>query len=248
MHNVDIVNCSLSTLPGETPNKMVEDGIKKLLNDNKILIVAAGNCGPLINTINTLSGIRGVITVGSSNIKGDRLTNFSSRGVPNTELKPTVITYGEDLFYKLDKKNTYNYSPEEIQVQISFRTGRKVEISKEEAKYYAKLSGTSFSTAAVSGYIAKLLDMRKALHLEWSPIIIKEILEDMAIPMLDYKEHEVGRGFIDYETIKKYFKNIDSLLFPNYYWGKMWIDADGGGLSISNYLTAEEIFKIYQKI
>lgn len=250
MPKVDIINCSFSTLPGVMPIKVIENEIKKALGSNIVFVTAAGNCGPLINTINTLSQIRGVITVGSCNTKGDRLSSFSSRGVPNTDLKPTVITHGEDLFFRSKVRSEYNYTPEEIQNQIMFRTGRKVYISKEEAKYYIKISGTSFAASAISGCIIKILEMRKALCLEWTPSLIKNILENMAIPMSGYEEHEVGSGFIDYETIKNYFKIIDNSLFPNYYWGnckvleRMWTDATGGGLKISNYLSLAEISKL----
>lgn len=250
MSKVDIINFSFSTLPGVKPNKEVENAIKKTLRSNIIFVTAAGNCGPLINTINTLSQIRGVITVGSSNIKGDKLASFSSRGFPNTDMKPTIITYGEELYFQDEVKNENNYTPEEIQNQILIRTGRKIKIKDEEAKYFIKKSGTSFSASLVTGYILKILEIRKALFLGWTPLLIKNMLEDMAKPMLGYKDHEVGSGFIDYEIIKNYFRNIDSSLFPNYYWEnykvleKMWIDADGEGLNIRNYLSSAEINKL----
>lgn len=236
--SIDIVSFSASTLPGSEPTIAHEHTVKKFLKNNIIVVVAAGNCGPLSNTINLLSGFKGVITVGSCNKNGDKLSSFSSRGVRGTELKPTIITYGEEIFAKTKTRNDNDYTPEEIQNDILKIYGQKIKVSEDEAKYYEKESGTSFSTAIVTGYIGRILAVRKALHLDSPPLLIKDILENIAIPMEGYKEHEVGSGFISYKLIQNYFRSIDNSLFPNLYWEgykgleKMWINAKGEGIIV----------------
>ena len=88
-----------------TPNKQliidpIYEQYKAYADNGKLVIVAAGNFGPLLDTMNPLAISEYVISVGSTNASKTELAKFSSKGFPFEPFNhPTFVTKGENLVY-----------------------------------------------------------------------------------------------------------------------------------------------------
>jgi len=88
----------ISLSPWLTVDSGVKEEIKRAVNEGVCVVVAAGNFGPLINTLSPHALIKDVISVGAASIDGHTLADFSSRGIPGNEYcKPTIVAPGIDL-------------------------------------------------------------------------------------------------------------------------------------------------------
>ncbi|QKE75532.1 S8 family serine peptidase [Arthrobacter citreus] len=122
-------------------------------------------------------------TLGESEISGDVLADFSSRGPSGTlyDIKPEVTAPGVNVLstvpsYIRNKNDQSDYS-----------------------SAYERMSGTSMATPHVAGIAALLLQANP----NYTPAIIKTILMNTADPLKDkYSVFEVGAGRVDpYEAI-----------------------------------------------
>jgi hypothetical protein len=218
---------NLLPLPYNTQEPIIRM-VKFAGKNNTICVFAAGNEGPNINTLSPWGLSDESICVGSSNIDGSLLADFSSVGIPDDPIyKPTIVSNGIDCKIILDA-DTLKVSKEEY----DNLPDNKKEISK---------NGTSFSCSEVTSIVAQIIhflegmnkDNRKGRFCQiyshslfnnqdervtskrligeilddegysvayplnnYSPILIKQLLMDMAIYMKNYSPHEVGAGFV----------------------------------------------------
>jgi serine protease AprX len=146
-----------------------------------VVVVAAGNSGPELGTITKPGDDPVVLTVGAYNDGGNTSTSddaapgWSSRGPTAQGLtKPDVVAPGRTL--------------------VSTRSlGSTVEKENPKARVsptYIKGSGTSQSTAVVSGLAALIL---KA-HPDWTPDQVKYALRSTASPIPGVGVNKQGKG------------------------------------------------------
>ncbi|MEN3015097.1 MAG: S8 family peptidase [bacterium] len=167
--------------------KAVEDATKAGI----VVVVAAGNSGPLAKTIASPAISKYAITVGAYDDKNtpskqdDTPAFFSSRG-------PTPV----------DKQKKPDISAPGVEV-VSLRSPNST-IDKEPVirygDYYIMLSGTSMATPIVAGVVALMLQANPDL----TPEQVKEIIKQTATPVKDAGEYSVGAGLINpLEAVKK---------------------------------------------
>ena len=170
-YRIRVVNMSVGTIPeaGQTEKNGLVKAVEKAWDAGLVVVAAAGNNGPEPMSITTPGISRKVITVGSSE-QDKRLENgriaegASSRGpTPFCVCKPDILAPGKGI--------------------ISCRNARNGYISK---------TGTSMSTAIVSGAIALLLEKRPWL----TPAEVKLALYHSAVD-LGWEKNRQGWGMLD---------------------------------------------------
>jgi serine protease AprX len=166
----------------------------KVAHDRGITVVfAAGNEGPKRDTLNPYSVAPWVIGVAAGKKNGKTLADFSSRGVPGSDLyHPTITAPGVNI------------------VSARASTGATINaldaaddatyISPQYQPYYTTASGTSMAAPHVSGTVAMMEQANGAL----GPDGIKRIITGTADSMPDYREFQVGAGYLDaYAAVKE---------------------------------------------
>lgn len=147
-----------------------------------VVVFAAGNSGPGLDTLNKYSIVPWVIGV-AAGTKEKELAYFSSRGVPgNIFKKPTITAPGVDIVATRDST---------IGITATDRNVNPVDPTY--TLYYTSLSGTSMATPHVSGVVALMLSVNPLL----SPDQVKNILISTADPMPGYGDFEVGAGYLN---------------------------------------------------
>ena len=134
--NINIVNMSFGS-PVNTPYDPMITAVNNIIMAGTIVVVAAGNSGPNVSTVNVPGTSSLAITVGAGTAGGtpplsspDNVAGFSSRGpvAQTNHIKPDIIAPGDKL------------------------------LTTTLGSSYAYVSGTSFSAPIISGVAALLLE------------------------------------------------------------------------------------------
>ncbi|MEM4969641.1 MAG: S8 family serine peptidase [Sulfolobales archaeon] len=169
-----------------------------------VVVFAAGNSGPRIDTLNKYSIVPWVIGVAAGTKEGE-LAYFSSRGVPGHIFKkPTITAPGVDIV-----------SARTSTIAITATDPNPNPVNISWTIYYASLSGTSMATPHVSGVVALMLSVNPNL----SPDQVKDILTSTATPMPGYGEFEAGAGYINAQAAV-YMASITKGELPS--WKPRW--------------------------
>ncbi len=109
-NEIRVVNISLAPPrdvldPHLDPEEPIHLATRAAADRALIVVFAAGNYGPAENTLNPWSVAPWVLSVGAASEDGERLADFSSRGVPSDPLcRPTVVAHGIDLIVAHPRK------------------------------------------------------------------------------------------------------------------------------------------------
>lgn len=172
-YNIRIVSMSLGASGINSKYDPLVMAVDRLWDSGIIVVAAAGNEGPLMNTISSPGSSSKIITVACSDDKGtpsiddDTIADFSSRG-PSffTKYKPDLAAPGVDI--------------------MSLSTGGG----------YVTMSGTSMATPIVSGCCALLLQKSPEL----TPDKVKQKLLSSTNDLNDIYQVQ-GRGLIDVKKV-----------------------------------------------
>ena len=120
-------------------------------------MAAAGNDGPYFATMNTPADMPEVIAVGGLSIDAQKVAQFSSRGMTRSELlegqgriKPEVLTFSERILSQ-GMKNQCEAS-----------------------------SGTSLSSAILTGQLALLIEFLRSKNVTSTPSLLMKIVQNSA--------------------------------------------------------------------
>ncbi len=155
-HGIDIINMSLSA-PARSHywEDPLNQAVMAAWEAGIVVVASAGNTGPAAQTIGVPGNVPYVITVGAmtdnytpADGSDDRLATFSATG-PTYEgfVKPEIVAPGGHMLGLMQK------SSELAMVFPQYHDGTK----------YFEMSGTSQSTAVVSGVVALALQMEPGL-------------------------------------------------------------------------------------
>jgi len=184
-YNIKVMNLSLGTNSSQTyRSDPMNYAVEKAWDAGIVVVVSASNLGPEPGTISKPGDDPWVITVGATDDNGtpglgdDAVPSFSGRGPTTADglSKPDVVAPGAHV--------------------VSLRAVGSA-VDQQFPNYidgaYRKGSGTSFSTAMVTGAAALTL---QANH-SWSPNRVKYALTATARPNASSNPMLVGAGVID---------------------------------------------------
>ena len=170
---LDIISLSLGG-PGN-PDGPMSQAINNAVKGGVVVVVAAGNAGPVLETIGSPGNARKAITVGATykknynallwdkNPRIDEVTSFSSRGpvywtdehkIKRSLVKPDIVAPGAVICAALAKNNTFN-------TEFNLDTNPVYHYCKD--KIHLQIAGTSMATPIVSGSVAII----KQTHPTW---------------------------------------------------------------------------------
>ncbi|RLJ06743.1 MAG: hypothetical protein DRP12_03580, partial [Candidatus Aenigmatarchaeota archaeon] len=169
----DIISMSLGG-PGD-PDDPVSQAVDEAVDAGVVVVVAAGNSGPLYETLGSPGVARKAITVGASD-KSDTLAGFSSRGPTSIgTIKPDILAPGVNI--------------------CSARWDEAWKGKECIDDKHVEISGTSMATPHVAGLVALI----KQMHPDWTPDEIKMVLRSTAVD-LGYPYPDQGWGRVDATT------------------------------------------------
>lgn len=166
-----------------------------------VVVFAAGNSGPGVDTLNPYAKAPWVIGVAAAN-KGGFVADFSSRGLLGDSStfteddgttwtlknQPTIAAPGE---YIISTRSTGNNN-----TLIAGEAGPQVDEQLIEPAYlpfYTVFSGTSQATPHIAGVVALILEANPKL----SPLDVKAILQQTATNIPGRAAWEVGSGMVN---------------------------------------------------
>jgi len=165
--HVDIISISFGTDSAGSPDDPLSKMADAAVEEGIVVVAAAGNSGPISQTISSPGCARKAICVGSST-KDDKLSLSSSRGPVELNgsyfIKPDIVAPGVDIY------------------------------STKIGGDYLYMSGTSMAVPHVAGAAALLLQAKP--ELKGKPDIVKNILKDSAVDLY-YDSNEQGSGRLD---------------------------------------------------
>ena len=181
-YNIKVMSLSLGATPSASAKRdALSSAVDGVWRRGILVVAAAGNDGPKLNTINTPGINPHIITVGASDdkrtvsIRDDGIADFSSRGPgPGQSNKPDLVAPGVKI-KSLNTDTSYNAD------------GRP----KQPDPLYATMSGTSMATPMVSGLGALLWEKDG----KSSPDTIKESLMQNTVS-LRKKASAQGMGLV----------------------------------------------------
>jgi serine protease AprX len=182
---------------------------KKLYDRGIVTVFSAGNSGS--GTGSTISGnykkAPWVITV-AAGTKDRKLASFSSRGA---EGKGGTVEVDGETFTWVDRPTVTAPGNKIISTRTISPTGllgttSDLVIAPAHLPFYTTLSGTSMAAPHVAGVVALMLEVNPKL----SPAEVKQIIQETAVPFGEYKDWEVGAGYVDaYGSVEKAFSLRD---------------------------------------
>jgi len=226
---IDVLNLSLEPFVAYkySENDPINVGTKKITSLGVTIVMAAGNYGLQgENSLSTWVYAPWVISVGASDVNGDYLADFSSIGSHkgSSFTGPTVVAAGINIIsdwpiHLIKDEERLRRDLELITTESIFaQNGETIFVDNDYFYSHTVESGTSQAAPTIAGVSGILIMLRKHLHLDYRPAIIKEILKEIARPMLDYKPHEVGAGFVNKKITMSYLENLDSGNLNSQYW------------------------------
>ena len=184
-YNIRVVNLSLGFASQQSyAVDPLDYAVERLWNSGVVIVAAAGNGGATGDPILSPGNDPFVITVGASNDRttvsnnDDKLASFSSIGpTPDGLAKPDLIAPGRSVVSSRSPGSTVDLANP----------------SSEIGDVYAKGSGTSFSTAIVSGVAALVLTRAPWL----TPNQVKQRLVSTARSLNGGNGPGTGEGVVD---------------------------------------------------
>jgi serine protease AprX len=184
-YNIGVINLSLGTDSSQSYQLSPLDyAVEKLWRAGMVAVVSASNLGPGAGTIDKPADDPYVITVGATDDQGtdavsdDQVPPWSAQGPTKADglIKPDLTAPGVGLISLAapGAEITTQYPP-------------------AMAAPYRQGSGTSMSTAVVSGLVADVL----SAHPDWSPDRVKYALMSTAAPVAGDDPNTVGAGEVD---------------------------------------------------
>ncbi len=159
LYNLRVVNLSLSTtVTGPAAGDPLCQAADRAVNAGLVVVASAGNFGGIYGTVGVPGNAPMVITVGATNTRGtaargdDTITSFTGRGPTAYDvlIKPDIMAPGNDIV-------SLRVPGATIDVMYPLETRHS------SAPDYARLSGTSMSTALVSGAAALMINANPQL-------------------------------------------------------------------------------------
>jgi serine protease AprX len=193
-YNIRVVTNSWGSSGGFNPDHPTNVATRFLTEQrNMIVLFAAGNSGPGLNTINPYAKSPWVISVAAGD-KAAKLASFSSRGTPGGP--KTVTSRSGEVITWLDE-------PTITAPGVNIMSARAIAGTPGTPNvFYNSKSGTSMATPAVAGIVALMLEANPLL----TPAEVRQILRETATKMPGYKSHEVGTGYANaYAAVQKSF-------------------------------------------
>ncbi|HJX85024.1 MAG TPA: S8 family serine peptidase, partial [Candidatus Angelobacter sp.] len=165
-----------------------------------VVLFAAGNDGPGVDTLNPYAKAPWVIGVGAGNKQG-HLSTFSSRGLAGDtqtftilgdtwtlQNQPTIVSPGEFIISTRATGETDSLIAGEAGPQEDANR-----IEPANLPFYVVLTGTSQATPHAAGIVALVLEANPSL----SPLEVKQILQQTATNMPGRSVSEAGAGYIN---------------------------------------------------
>lgn len=186
VHGIRVLNLSLGSDSSQSYlTSPLNFAVERAWQSGLVVVVSAGNSGPEDETVMKPGDDPFVITVGSSNDEGtvkvsdDRVPMFSSRGPTLADglAKPDLVSPGV---------HTVSLRSPGSAIDQKFSSARV-------GKDYFRGTGTSMSTATMSGIVALMLDDDPSLE----PNDVKCRLLGTARPIADQEPSMVGAGLVD---------------------------------------------------
>ena len=186
-YGIRVLNLSLGTDSAQDYRLSPLDfAVEKAWRAGIVVVVSAGNTGPNSGTVMKPGDDPYVITVGASNDEGsvatgdDRVPIFSGRGPTRSNglAKPDIVSPGV---------HTISLRSPGSAIDQKFGSTATVDGS------YFRGTGTSMSTATVSGVVAQILQRNPTL----TPDQVKSRLISTARPIAETDARASGRGLVD---------------------------------------------------
>lgn len=154
-YHIRILNISVGTVrEGDVLDEPLVEAVEQAWDAGIVVVVAAGNMGPMPQSITAPGNSRKVITVGSSD---DSAPVYSGRGpTKNCVCKPDIVAPGSGI----------------VSCSSQWQSGPK----------YCKKSGTSMATPMVSGAAALLLSKEPWLTNVEVKMRLRESAVDLGLP------------------------------------------------------------------
>lgn len=169
---------------------------------------------PCLGTMSAFASYPGTIRVGSADILGRWVSQFSSRGCPlRPETWPTVVAPGENIIRQWPtylRKSEAQQRLDEFWItleNIRLQTGQffdEIDLPRLRAMHTV-MSGTSMATPYVAAQLVKFRALRRQLGLSETLADALGFLQRVARPIPGFGRHEQGFGFISEAMIRDYF-------------------------------------------
>jgi serine protease AprX len=176
--NIRVVNLSWGTPSTQSPSiDPLDYAVERLWNSGMVVVVAAGNAGPVAGSITKPGDDPMVLTVGAydDHTSPGTIPAWSSRGPTASGLaKPDLVAPGRTLIASRSYGSNVEANNPDALIPPSYITG----------------SGTSEATAVTSGLAALLV----AAHPGYSPDQVKAALTHTAAPIKGYGAAAQGAG------------------------------------------------------